>query len=55
MTEVEQPQPHAPTLSEMVLYFLKLGTLGFGGPVVLCEHMRKDLVGIILKTPWRPL
>jgi chromate transporter len=23
---------------------LKLGTYGFGGPIVLCEHMRRDLV-----------
>src|SRR4051812_23918470 len=33
-----------PSLSAMVRYFLKLGALGFGGPVVLCEHMRRDLV-----------
>ncbi|MGZ3712679.1 MAG: chromate transporter [Bdellovibrionota bacterium] len=32
------------TTFEIVLYFLKLGTVGFGGPVVLCEHMRRDLV-----------
>lgn len=33
-----------PTLKEMIVYFLKLGTFVFGGPIVLCEHMRKDLV-----------
>jgi chromate transporter len=33
-----------PSLRETVGYFLKLGALGFGGPVVLCEHMRRDLV-----------
>lgn len=33
-----------PSLKELSLYFLKLGTLGFGGPVVLSEHMRRDLV-----------
>lgn len=33
-----------PSLKEMLIYFLKLGTFGFGGPVVLCEHMRRDLV-----------
>lgn len=33
-----------PTLKEMALYFLKLGTFVFGGPIVLCEHMRRDLV-----------
>lgn len=34
----------SPRLTEMILYFLKLGAIGFGGPVVLCEHMRRDLV-----------
>lgn len=28
----------------MIFYFLKLGTTGFGGPIVLCEKMRRDLV-----------
>lgn len=32
------------SLAELTKYFLKLGTIGFGGPVVLCEHMRRDLV-----------
>ncbi len=32
------------SLRAMIGYFLKLGALGFGGPVVLCEHMRRDLV-----------
>lgn len=27
----------------MAAYFLRLGTVGFGGPVVLIEHMRRDL------------
>jgi chromate transporter len=32
------------TLRQLVLYFLKLGTVGFGGPVALVEYMRRDLV-----------
>ncbi|WP_069660467.1 chromate transporter [Arcticibacter eurypsychrophilus] len=32
------------TLSEMTLYFLKLGTWGFGGPVALVGYMHRDLV-----------
>ncbi|MBZ5528913.1 MAG: chromate efflux transporter [Acidobacteriia bacterium] len=31
-------------LREMAAYFLRLGTLGFGGPIALAGHMHKDLV-----------
>src|SRR5215831_18462611 len=31
-------------IRELVSYFLRLGTLGFGGPVALCGLMEKELV-----------
>ncbi|HET9309178.1 MAG TPA: chromate transporter [Candidatus Sulfotelmatobacter sp.] len=31
-------------VGELVFYFLRLGTLGFGGPIALAGHMQKDLV-----------
>src|SRR5215471_179219 len=33
----------APSLAQMALYFLRLGSLGFGGPVALANSMRRDL------------
>ncbi len=40
------PHRHPPrgSIPEVVRYFLRLGTLGFGGPVALCGLMEKDLV-----------
>ena len=32
------------TLRQLVFYFLKLGTIGFGGPVALVGYMYRDLV-----------
>ena len=32
------------TLWQLVLYFLRLGAMGFGGPVALVGYMRRDLV-----------
>ena len=44
-------RPAAPTdekmpysLRGLLLYFLRLGALGFGGPIALAGHMRRDLV-----------
>ena len=37
---------NAPTysLKDLIIYFLKLGTWGFGGPVALVGYMHRDLV-----------
>ena len=32
------------TLRQLIFYFLKLGSTGFGGPVALVGYMHKDLV-----------
>src|SRR5215204_7227331 len=32
------------TIKQLTLYFLKLGTIGFGGPVALVGYMHRDLV-----------
>lgn len=46
-----RPEPLAPdtapvpyTLRELVTYFLRLGTTGFGGPIALVGYMQRDLV-----------
>ena len=36
--------PRVP-ISQLVRYFLRLGALGFGGPVALCGQMERELVG----------
>src|SRR5437588_6881078 len=46
---VEVPMEQAPervpySLWQLVRYFLRLGTLGFGGPVALVGYMQRDLV-----------
>src|SRR5438552_9651882 len=40
----KREQQSEPTLLQFALYFLRLGTLGFGGPVALANYMRRDLV-----------
>ena len=40
MTEERPPV----TVRELLLYFLRLGTTGFGGPVALVGYMQRDLV-----------
>jgi chromate transporter len=44
-TAAKQAQAIPPaSLWQLVRYFLKLGTLGFGGPVALVGYMQRDLV-----------
>src|SRR5262245_63427024 len=35
---------HVFSLGDLLQYFLRLGTLGFGGPIALCGYMQRDLV-----------
>src|SRR5712671_709344 len=52
MTEELKPHPLAVdgaslapfTLRDLLVYFLRLGTLGFGGPIALAGYMQRDLV-----------
>src|SRR5499426_3566046 len=44
---IEQPASEglaSCTLRELLLYFLRLGTAGFGGPIALVGYMQRDLV-----------
>lgn len=48
-TETPQNQPEnsrtvSCTLREFLLYFVRLGTFGFGGPIALVGYMQRDLV-----------
>jgi chromate transporter len=44
MTTSDETTPQPYTLWQMVAYMLRLGTLGFGGPVALAGYMYRDLV-----------
>jgi chromate transporter len=44
MSDDAAPEPVRPGLAEFCLYFLRLGTLGFGGPIALAGAMQRDLV-----------
>jgi chromate transporter len=37
-------EPTRVSLAQFVGYFLRLGTIGFGGPIALAGHMQQDLV-----------
>jgi chromate transporter len=42
-----ESEPNGPipfSLGQLCLYFLRLGTLGFGGPIALVGYMQRDLV-----------
>ncbi len=42
---MSEPEGTVPcTLRELVAYFLRLGALGFGGPIALAGYMQRDLV-----------
>ena len=40
------------TLQDITMYFLRLGTLGFGGPVALAGYMQRDLVERRVPAPY---
>ncbi|MFL5911758.1 MAG: chromate efflux transporter [Gaiellaceae bacterium] len=47
MTEAvapEEPVGRGRSMRGLVFYFLRLGSLGFGGPIALAGYMRRDLV-----------
>src|SRR5262245_46773116 len=43
-TTISAQQPAKAPLASFVLYFLRLGCFGFGGPIALVGYMQKDLV-----------
>jgi chromate transporter len=43
-TKADAPELVPCTLRDLVVYFLRLGALGFGGPIALAGYMQRDLV-----------
>ena len=43
-TPTEDPSRSPSSLRELVVYFFRLGALGFGGPIALTGYMQRDLV-----------
>jgi chromate transporter len=43
-TEADSAQRESYSLRAFLLYFLRLGALGFGGPIALAGYMQRDLV-----------
>jgi chromate transporter len=41
---LQEPAATRPPLRSLLLYFLRLGALGFGGPIALVGYMQRDLV-----------
>ena len=37
-------RPEEVTIRDLAAYLLRLGTLGFGGPIALAVYMQRDLV-----------
>lgn len=44
MNNIARPDGRVCSLHGLLLYFLKLGTFGFGGPIALVGYMERDLV-----------
>src|SRR5262249_7291411 len=46
MAQAESSATHSacPSIKDLVVYYLRLGALGFGGPVALCGQMERELV-----------
>ena len=42
--DVPERSSAPPSMAGLLLYFLRLGTLGFGGPIALVAYMQRDLV-----------